>query len=80
MSEITLFDLDSSQELVEELSLKDSKLVWGGYPDEGDTSGGSSGGGETGGSTDEEDTPCVTVDLEKREIRECTDEEKALFD
>ena len=59
MSELTLFDLKTSKDFVEELDRKESKLVWGGYPDEGDTSGGSqsggsTGGGETGGSTDDE--------------------------
>ena len=61
MTKLTLFDLKTSKDFVEELDLEESKLVWGGYPDEGDTSGGS----QSGGSSDDEEPPVDPCDVYK---------------
>ena len=61
MTELTLFDLNSSKDIVEELSQKESKLVMGGYPTQQETSTGGYSGGSSGDSSctcnDDEELP-----------------------
>lgn len=77
MSELTLFDLNSSKDFVKELSLQESKTILGGQETGGSSGGGETGGSESGGGSDDED--CTATDIETRETRPCTEKEREIF-
>lgn len=62
MTKLTLLNLNGSKDLVEELTLKNSKLVWGGQMTGGETSGGSSDNDEDRRSSDDDRKPSGNQD------------------